>query len=158
MAALNWIIGILYSIELFFFEDGYVFETESRLCMPTTKTFSTSIYAIFVGFVVPLSLSIVIYSIIWYRALQSSRRIAIAALEAPNVDIPNARREMKLARNMVITVGLFAGGGTPFLTLVLWHRINPKNPPPESFYLLIHNDITFFVTLITITLFMMNKQ
>jgi hypothetical protein len=115
-------------------------------------------YAIVTGFIIPLSISMVIYGKIFYQSHRSSRRIAALALNAITTYIPNTRREMKLARNMIMVEGIFAGVGTPFLILVLWHAIQPNSPPPESFYLLSINAISIFFAFMMIALFCMNKS
>jgi hypothetical protein len=115
-------------------------------------------YAMVVGFVIPLNISIIIYAIIFYHVKKSSRRIAPAISNNMTAHIPNARREMKLARNMIILEMFFTASGTPFLMLSLWQGIQPKSPPPESFYLLSINSIFLFVALTMVALFCMNKQ
>ncbi|CAF2672926.1 unnamed protein product [Rotaria sp. Silwood2] len=72
--------------------------------------------------------------------------------------MPNAKREIKLARNMVILVGIFAGGGALCLCLTVWRGVQPDSKPPESFYLLSINAITLFTALMMVALFSLNKQ
>jgi hypothetical protein len=156
MIALNWIIGILYSTVPLFFEGGYVFEKESHLCTLTTKKFSTCMYAIFTGFIIPLSISFVIYGKILYRAHHSSRRIA--ALSSITTSYIASRRDIMVVRKMVTLGGIFAGVGTPYLILVLWHGIQRNASPPESFYLLCINGVSVFFALMIVALFHMNKQ
>lgn len=60
----NWIIGLGLATQSFF-------------CTLTTKIFITSIFGMFLGFVVPLTSSIVIYIIMWFWARKSSQRIRI---------------------------------------------------------------------------------
>ena len=158
LIAANWIFGFLFAIEPFFFEGGYRYEKESRLCVFTTQRFATAIYGIIVGFVVPLSISLTIYFIIFLNVTRSSRRIAVIITDTQRGPIFNVKRELRLIRNMVIVMGIFTGGGTPFLILVLWQGIQPLSPPPESLYLLIINAITLFVAAMMMTLFSMNKQ
>ena len=153
----NWIIGILIAIEPIFLENGFIYERESRLCTLTTKTVATSFYGVAVAFVVPLGIAAGVYTMIFIKARQSSQRVGILNPTASRAPSANMKRESVLARNMLIVMGVFTGGGTPFLILVLWHAIRPTNPPPESFYLLIINAITLFVTSMIVALFIMSK-
>ncbi|CAF4428023.1 unnamed protein product, partial [Rotaria sp. Silwood2] len=95
-----------------------------------------SIYAITIAFIVPLNSSIIIYSIIFYHARKSSQRIAPSTSNIMTTRIPYARREMKLAQNMIMIEAFYAAAGAPLLILILWQGIQVKSPPPESFYLL----------------------
>ena len=153
----NWVIGIALAIGPCFLENAYIYEKESRLCTLTTKTLASSMYAIIAAFLIPLGIASGVYIMIFVKARQSSRRVGIVEPSVPRPSSVNMKRESVLARNMLIVMGVFTGGGTPFLILVLWHAIIPASPPPESFYLLIINAITLFATLMIIALFIMNK-
>jgi hypothetical protein len=158
LIALNWIIAILVSIVPFFFDGSFVYEKESHLCVLTSKNFLISIYAIVIAFVIPLNGSIIIYHIIFCHARRSSRRIAPSTSNTTASHVPSARREMKLARNMIMIETFYTAAGTPLLILILWQVVQPKNPPPESLYLLSFSSISLFGTLMMIMLFWMNKQ
>lgn len=156
----NWIFSILFSLEPLFF-GGYAYETETRLCFLTSKKFSTSIYGIAGGFVMPLASSMIIYGLIFFHVLKSSRRIAASTSNTTTTTTthaPHARREMKLARNMIILEMTFAVAGTPYLLLSLWQGIQPNRPPLESFYLLSMNAISLSIPFTMIALLFMNKQ
>ncbi|CAF2092776.1 unnamed protein product [Rotaria magnacalcarata] len=98
----NWLFTTLAPILPFFYEYGYSYEEESRLCYPTTKQFTTSMYLIVVGYVTPLSLTLVIYFIIWHTARMSLRRTMNRDENNGTRLMPHAKREMKLARNLLI--------------------------------------------------------
>ncbi|CAF3575961.1 unnamed protein product [Rotaria socialis] len=158
LIALYWIMGLLFAIEPLFFKNGFIYERESRLCVRNAKVVSISIFSTFVGFGIPLNLSILIYATIWYRVLQSSRRVGSVIAENANYNMPKARCQMKLVRNMIIVIGSFAGGDSLALVLVLWHAIKINRPLPEPLYLISKPDITVCVILMIITLFFMNTQ
>ncbi|CAF4925537.1 unnamed protein product [Rotaria magnacalcarata] len=131
---------------------------ESRLCYPTTKQFTTSMYLIVVGYVTPLSLTLVIYFIIWHTARMSLRRTMNRDENNGTRLMPHAKREMKLARNLLIAQGLFSYGGTPYLILVIWQKVAPQAPPPESLYLIAADFISLSITLLIIVHLVMNKE
>ncbi|CAF1494838.1 unnamed protein product [Rotaria magnacalcarata] len=72
--------------------------------------------------------------------------------------MPHAKREMKLARNLLIAQGLFIYGGTPYLILVIWQKVAPQAPPPESLYLIAADFISLSITLLIIVHLVMNKE
>ncbi|CAF3423718.1 unnamed protein product [Rotaria socialis] len=156
--ALNWIIGILFSIEPFFFDGGFGFEKESRLCILTSKTISTFIYGIVIEFMVPLSISFVIYGIIFQGVHKSPRRIFVSTSETGTSQMPSARREIKIIKNMIMLEGIFGAGGTLFLTLVLWHILLPSSSPSEALYFLSINSMSLSIGLMMIAIFALNKQ
>ncbi|CAF2099762.1 unnamed protein product [Rotaria magnacalcarata] len=110
LVALNWIIGILFSIEPFFFDGGFGFEKESCLCILTSKTISTSIYGIVVVSMIPLSISFVIYGIIFRGVHKSSRRIFASTSEIGTSQMPSARHKIKIIKNMIVLEGIFGTG------------------------------------------------
>lgn len=162
MIIFSWLVSLTILIFPFFYTDGYILERESRFCMLTTKTFSTSMFAIVLGFLAPLIIVIVIYAIIFHHARQSTRRVTgFAATTITNRSIqsillPNFKREMTIMRNMLIQIGIFTCGGIPYFVLVLWNLTQYR--PPKAFYLLAITCISFSTSLEMITLLLMNKE
>ena len=155
---LNWTLGVVLPIVPIFFDGGFVYEKEARLCVPTTHRFLTSMYGVTTAFIIPLNIAIIVYSAIFYHTRRSSRRVVAFVSDTMAPRLPNAKREMTLARNMLVLLGIFGSGGLLYLVLVLWNVIEPVNSPPESLYLLSNNSISFFIALMMLTLFHMNKQ
>ena len=160
MIIINWHLGILISMVLFFIDGGYVYEEESRLCTCTTKKLSTSMYGIIATFIIPFNIVIIIYITLVHRAHQSTRRIrtndATISVSTSTI-IPNMRREMKLIRNMSILLGVMLGGGIPYFCLVIWHAIT-EHSAPHALYSLIINSINICTALMMAALFILNKQ
>ena len=158
LIVLNWTIGIASPILPIFFEGALAYDKDARLCVPIVRKTSISAYCITTTFIIPLNIAGIVYGAIFYHARRSSRRVVAFVSDTMTPRVPNAKREMKLARNMLILLGTFGAGGIPYLVLVLWNAIGPKNSPPESLYLLSTNSISFCIALMMITLFHMNKQ
>lgn len=159
---INYLLSILGPIPIIFVKNGYVLEAESRLCLTTTKVFAASILSISIAYLFPLSIVTIVYSIIFYRARQSTCRVGAAlasrtANGGRNSYVPNLKREMTLMKNIVILVGILVIAGMPYLTLVLWHAIQTYLPP-EPFYLLALIIITSSFAIKMIVLFCMNKE
>ena len=161
MIIISWFISILTPIIPFFFQHGYRLEEESHICIPTTKVFFTSMFSVIIAFVIPLNIVTIIYAIIFYYARQSTRRIigfsSHVRMVTTQTAIVKVKREIRLMKKIFILLSLLLCGGTPYLILVLWHKIS-KQPPPESFYLLSTNFIPIFIALKMVTLFCMCKK
>lgn len=154
----TWIISFLAPVPLLLFENGFEYAVNERLCLPSENNAPTTIFAIIVGFVLPLNLSIIIYYSIWRYTLRSSRRILPTVSDIGTFNMPNMKREMKLALNMTILLSLYGFSGMPMTIVLFWIMISPNNPPPAELYLLASNSISLFVALLTIALFIMDKQ
>lgn len=164
MIIVSWSVSILAPlIPLLFFQHGYRLEEESHLCLPTVKVFSTSMCAVVIAFLIPLNFVTVIYGLIFCFARRSTHRIRsfTARLKTASMTSQTAllkvKREIKLIKNILILICLLLFGGTPYLTLVLWHALSSR-PLPPSFYLLSTNFIAIFIALKMVTLFCMCKQ
>lgn len=163
MIIVNYLMAILGPIPTLFISNANVLEPESRICLCTTKVFPSSIYIVTIAFIIPISIIIIIYAVIFYHARQSTRRVeAFASNEISNRIIknslkPNLKREMKLMKNIFIVVNIFGCGGSLYLILVLWH-VTQKQPPPEPLYLLAIVMMTVFAAAKMIALFLLNKE
>lgn len=156
MIIFNWHFGILFPLILFFIDDAYVYEQESRLCTCTTKKFSSSMYGIITAFVIPFNTVVIIYIQLICRARRSSRRVQPNRRTNTAVT-PNMRREMRLVRNMCILLSIMLGGGIPYLCMTIWHATTSE-PAPQSLYLSIINSIHICTALMMVALFCLNKQ
>lgn len=155
MIFINWILAFLIAIPPIYL-NGYILEIESHLCIPTTKIFSSTIYIIFSVYLLPLISIGIIYSIIYFNAHQSKRRIINSMIQT-NLILPNYKREFKIMKNILILLGILACAGTPYIIVVFW-QITQSQLPPESFYLLIINCIYIFASFMMIALFFMNHD
>jgi len=165
MIIANYLMAIVGPIVPVFVGDGYEFEVDSRLCMATTKVFYSSMLAVTIAYLIPLSIVTIIYGIIFHRARQSARRVvAFVPIRASNTPTsnptaakPNLKRELKLMTNIIILVGILICAGIPYLIMVLWHA-TLRQPPPEPFYLLTMVNISVFFVVKLIVLFCMSKE
>lgn len=161
MIFISWLISAGLATMPLFVDHGYVFEEETRLCIPTSKIFFTSIYVVVIGFVIPLNFITIIYAMIFYYVRQSTRRVfafrSNTIQNIGNLSIFAVRRDMKLMRNMLILLGILITGGTPFLMLIIWQAIS-KEPPATHFYILSINFIPNCISINMVLLFFMSKE
>lgn len=158
MVALIWVISFVAPVPPLLIKDGYAYDITHRLCLPSLNQLPMTTSILVIGFVIPLTLSIVFYYKIWRRTMQSSRRLVPTAPESTTGSQPNMKRERKLARNMTILLSTYGLAGTPLSIVLFWRMFNPNSPPPEALYLLASNAISLFVGLMTVAMFVMSKQ
>lgn len=157
MVAVSWIISVLLCVPPIFFDGAYVYEKESRLCTLTTQYLLGSIYVVTTIFVFPLSITMIAYGIIVYHA-RSSPKVSNLAPNVTGFRTVNLKRELKVARRMMIIMTIFAAGGTPYLILVIWNGVKPNYPPPEPCYLLVIDMVSCSVTFMSFELLSSNED
>jgi hypothetical protein len=155
----SWFLSILFPIEPFFFDGAYIYESESRICLLTSKKFSTAMYSVVTTFVIPFVIIAIAYSKILYTIYQSKQRVQpIVPNILPDANLKiNRNREMKLAQNMIITLGCFMCGGIPFLTLMMWQVI-VSDPPPDVLFLLSFISMSVFSSVMMFCVFYLNDR
>lgn len=157
MITVGWTLAILLTGAPIFFDNPYVYQKESRLCILPSQRFGGSIFVMSTEFAIPLGCTVTIYSIIFRHARSSGRVVPIVSNNT-NSAIPNMKRELKVARNMMIIVIIFAFGGSPYLALAFWNRLGSPSSIPEPLYPLVLQAITLSVTLQMYVLFRSSKQ
>ncbi|UJR32171.1 hypothetical protein I4U23_019637 [Adineta vaga] len=140
MILISWSVSILTPIvPLLIFKHGYQLEEESRICLPTTKIFLSSICSLSIAFLIPLTIVTSIYGIIFFHARQSTHRIrgftsnVTTMMMTSQPKLLKVKREIKLMKKILILVCLLLCGGTPYSILVLWHFLCTKSPPESVF-------------------------
>lgn len=156
--ALSYIICLILPIVPFFFDGAYVFEEESRICTLTPKYLNMSTYIGIVAFVIPLNIGITIYVRIIQYARAQRRIIAPIPSNTTNSRMPNLKREMKVARNMLLMVLAFVIAGIVNSVLVIWLSAGVSTKPPESLYLLDFVSISLGAALYMIAQVTSNKE
>lgn len=153
---ISWLTSILTQALNFTFPDGFfVFEKESRWCIGTTQKPAASLYCATMALLVPVNVMLVVYSIIFHRIRQSTRRVrALNVQTKTNVLVDpvsplNAKRELKVMKTMMIIVALMGCSGILYVLLVLWN-LSAWSSPPEWLYLLSINAMAMGVTILTV--------
>ena len=163
----NYLISVIGPVPIFFIKDGYTLEIESRLCLTTTKVFGASILSVSVAYLIPLTVIIIVYGIIFLRARQSTRRVGAVRIQVSqiysnriitNLYPTNMTREVTLMRNILILINILVVAGTPYLVLVIWQVIVRTPSPPEPSYMLALLFITVSFMIKMSVLFYMTKD
>lgn len=141
----------------------FILQKESRFCIANADIFATSIYCVGGGFLIPLSVIVVIYGIILNCARQSTRRIVALTSRSNtntspvNTNTMNIKRELRIMRSMMILLGYYTCAGTPYFFLILW-PVFFRMLPPEPLYLLSVNSITVNVECMMLITFFTPKD
>jgi hypothetical protein len=160
----SWILSIVgQSVPLIFDRDFYTLELESRLCLGTTKRPLASTYALLLAFIMPVGSIMVIYAVIIYRVRRSGLRVQAFVANRRNpvtmniIPSLNVKRELRLARNMMMLLGLTMCSGLLYSILLIWH-LGQWSRPPEFLYLLSTNSTTCGVSAMMILFFFITKE
>lgn len=159
MVIFNWIIAFLVPLPSLLTENGIIYQNEARLCLMSTELFWISMYSMVAFFALPLNLSCMVYQMIWHHAKRSTQRIGdTQRVFHTKTVIINAKREAKLARNLIIMQAAFIFGGTPYFALIIWIKVAPHFPPPDSLHALSIHCISVSILMKILVYFSTNQQ
>ena len=158
LIALNWLFSILLPITALFIPSAYVFVEEMRICMINMKIMRSLIYLFASGFLIPFTIVITIYFQILHRAQKSTRQINAMTNPHETSHMPNAKRQVKLAQNIILCVGIYGVAGIPWIVIVLWESINTNTSPPQALYLIAMIGIALSATVMMIFLLYINRE
>ena len=111
---ISWIVSFIIASFMWLSPVAFQYESESRLCLLTTKVFHTSFTLMIIAFVIPIHIIIILYMIILWNTTRTN-------IVQPNYTIKrNNRRNMKVFQNILILVVILVTGGTPyFLAMII---------------------------------------
>jgi hypothetical protein len=157
---LKWFLSFLIPLQPFFIEGGYMLMEEYRMCGISIKILSIIIYSNITSFVFPATIVIMIYSKILYQVRQSTRRVAsnlTGRSMSLHTSVPSVERNLKVMKNILLLMGIFMCGGSPFLILTLCNIIKPQSSP-KQLYILSLNSILLCAAILMGVLFFTNKK
>ncbi|CAF1255138.1 unnamed protein product [Adineta ricciae] len=162
MILINWILAFLIPLVPIIY-DGYIFEIESRLCIPTTKNFPSALYVICVPYTLPTCTLAVIYGIILRHIRRSSRRIVSFVAETSRATVttkqtlPNYKREIEIMKKVFVLMNILILAGSFYVVSTFWNWIQPQTAPTFLCPIAIEM-ITIFIAVMIVTLFLMSKD
>lgn len=145
----SWFFSLVVSAGMFISPVSYQYEPESRFCILTTKEFETSFPMTMIGFGIPGSIMVFLYSIILRHMTHPNR------VQPNNNAIRNNKRDAKVLRNTLLLLSLATLGGTPYFISI---AINRTNATPRPFYSLAILFIALSGVAETLAIFCMNKD
>lgn len=160
----SWLICILFEFLMYMISnDILTYEEASRWCLISTQKPILSLCSIIIAMFTPMTIMLVVYSIILYRVRQSTRRVQ--AFAAQNIAITlspiatplNAKREIKVMKNMTLIMSLMFCSGILYIILLVWN-LGGWSSPPESLYLISLNAMALGVTILIVLTLWTNKE
>ncbi|UJR25778.1 hypothetical protein I4U23_007131 [Adineta vaga] len=145
---LSWIISFILPALMFISPVAYQYEYESRMCILTTKVFHTSFPAVIIVFVIPLNIIIILYILILRQSSQHNHTFPDTFTRL------RMKRNLKVFRNILISIIILTIGGTPFFLCIIFNEIVDIPWQLHSLSLLF---ISFSATLNSLALFFINN-
>ncbi|CAF5050571.1 unnamed protein product [Rotaria magnacalcarata] len=158
MIVLRWIISIGISTVLLASPDLLGFDKEVRFCSINVKLLKLTVFGLVAGLVVSLCSFMSIYGVILYRAYKSSRQISNMASHTTTPHVPNAKREVKLAKSILILAGIFGSGGILFMIIICWQILTPMSSPLKELHLFSTTVFVISCTGMMVALFSVNTE
>ncbi|CAF0855870.1 unnamed protein product [Adineta ricciae] len=146
---LIWVYSFILPALVFISPSAYQHESESRMCVLTTKLFYTSFLVVTLVFIVPISIIITLYFVILRQSTGQSRTYF------SQLATPRMKRTLKVFRNVMISVIVLAIGGTPYVFCVI---MNTFIEIPWQLYSTAFLFISLSATLNSLALFFINRQ
>ena len=144
----NWTIGGIIATFMFTIPFAFQYESESRMCLLTSKVFLSSFIGVMIVFCIPFIIIILLYTLILHHTTRNQ-------LNLNTFSTLRLKRNLKVFQNILIAVCIFAIGGIPYLISVI---INLLNEVPWPLYTLSVLFISLSGTLESLTLFFTNTQ
>ena len=119
--ATSWIVSFIVAICLLFSPQAYQFESESRLCVLSSKSFVTSFIPGIIIYFIPASTIILLYGIILRYTTHVYRVHPNGFMYMTN------KRNVQVYRNILILIGIVLTSGTPYFMSVIINGIT-KGP------------------------------
>ncbi|CAF2104040.1 unnamed protein product [Rotaria magnacalcarata] len=158
MIVLRWIISIGISTVFLASPDLLGFDKEVRFCSINVKLLKLTVFGLVAGLVVSLCSFMSIYGVILYRAYKSSRQISNMASHTTTPHVPNAKREVKLAKSILILAGIFGSGGILFMIIICWQILTPMSSPLKELHLFSTTVFVISCTGMMVALFSVNTE
>ena len=149
------IFNIIICIPFFFFNGAYGFESESRVCLMSSKSYVFATFNTIVTCLLPMQIVTVLYIIIIFHIRRSRRRVLVFTINLNRVN--NQKREMKILRQMVIQTVALGPSAPIFIFLIICNAMKTYEPP-ESLYLLSFNCVSIAMFILTIVQFKMSED
>lgn len=160
----SWFLCIIVQLIMYLISnDLLTYEEASRWCLISTQKPITSLCSIITALLIPVNIMLIVYMIIFYRIRQSTRRVhafttqhltKTASITASPL---NAKREIKVMKNMILIIFLMFCSGILYLVLLVWN-LGGWSSPPESLYLININVMALGVTILTVLTLWLNKE
>ena len=143
LIVIHWGLTFSLPFPLMFF-DAYQYQSESRICILTTRKTSTSLLGVILFYNIPFTGVIVVYILVWCHARRSI-----------NTRFLRERRNMAVMRHILTLVIIDLVCGHPYMTLILLDYFGKAT---KEWYLSVTVFITLSVTANMCAIFIFNRK
>ncbi len=143
LIAIHWTLTFGLPLPLIFFH-AYQYQSESRICILTTRQTSTSLLGVILFYNIPFTGIIIVYILVWCHARRST-----------NPRISRATRDLAIMRHILTLVIIDIVCGHPYMTLILLDYFGIAT---KEWYLSVTVFITFSVTANMCAIFIFNRK
>lgn len=143
LIAVHWGLTFGLPFPLIFF-DAYQYQSESRICILTTRKTSTSLLGVILFYNIPFTGVIIVYILVWCHARRSM-----------NTTAARERRNMAIMRHILTLVIIDLVCGHPYMTLILLDYLGIAT---KEWYLSVTVFITLSVTANMCAIFIFNRK
>lgn len=146
----SWLFSLSISTGMFISPISYQYEPESRFCLLTTKIFVTSYTLAMIGFSIPGSIMVCLYSAILKHITHPNR------VQPTNFNtIRNNKRDAKVFRNTLLLLILANFGGIPYFVSIIANKVSKT---PTTFYSFVILCLALSGVAETLAIFCLNKD
>jgi hypothetical protein len=148
LISINWMISGMLAAFMFISPLAYQHESESRMCLLTSKVFTSSFIGVIIAFCIPLTIISLLYTLILHHTTRNRINSNIFTKL-------RLKRNLKVFRNILLFTFILTIGGTPYFICVIVNHITKIPWPLYSLAILF---ISLSCTLESLALFYTNTQ
>ncbi|UJR23134.1 hypothetical protein I4U23_026154 [Adineta vaga] len=112
----NWIISGIVGLIFLLIPLAFQYEYESRMCLLTSKNFSTAFSGVMLAFCIPFLIIIFLYALILYHTTKHGIQLNIFTTI-------RLRRNLQVFQKILILVFILGIGGTPYFICVIMNSL-----------------------------------
>ena len=121
MIILSWLFSLIISAGFFLSPISFQYESETHLCLITSKVFHTSFTLMIIAYVIPVTIIIFLYGIILHHTTHANH-----AQSSTNTS-RNNKRNVKVFQNILLLLAIVLLGGIPSVLSALINK-NERHP------------------------------
>ena len=152
----KWLMSFALGIRLVCVDNSFELIEEHRMCGIRTNKLSVAPYSIGFVYVLPKSIAIVIYAIVFHQVRLSSMRVKsrnVTNITTACITLTFVKKNLIIIRNMLIILNILICGGAPYLILMLWDFIPNGNPPKELYFISVNSLVSATAMMAIVTFF-----
>ncbi|CAF1181101.1 unnamed protein product [Adineta ricciae] len=126
------------------------------MCGIRTNKLPVAPYSIGFVYILPKSIAIIIYAIVFHQVRLSSKRVKsrnVTNITTACITLTFVKKNLIVMRNMLVILNILVCGGAPYLILMLWDFIPNGNPPKELYFISVNSLVSATAMMAIVTFF-----